>query len=72
MRPGAGVTLTGHTDAALLGGEDVATGDSVLLDRCESWMNLTARILRRFHPACRLVGLLLTGRKSFDEKLQNL
>lgn len=53
--------LSGHADAELLNGACVATGDSVILDRCDGWVNLTARTLRRFLPGCRLIDLSLPG-----------
>lgn len=55
-----GVTLTGRADGMLYGKENVATGDSAILDRCVSWVNLAARILRRL-PDCRLIDLSLPG-----------
>lgn len=51
--------LTDHADGMLLGRELVVTGDSAILDRCESWVNLTALILNRSLPGCPLVDLSL-------------
>ena len=51
--------LTDHADGMLLGRELVATGDSAILDRCESWVNLAALILNRSLPGCPLVDLSL-------------
>lgn len=55
--------LTDHADGMLFGRELVATGDSAILDRCESWVNLTARILGRSLPGYPLVDLSLPGER---------
>lgn len=46
MRVTAGVCLTGTADTELLAEQCVITSDSVVLDRCASWYNLNARIIR--------------------------
>ncbi len=55
----AEAVLSDHVDGMLLGREFVATGDSAILDRCVSWVNLTARILRRRMPGYPLIDLSL-------------
>lgn len=39
------VELVRNADAALAGQENIATGDSIVLDRCRSWVNLARDIL---------------------------
>lgn len=41
------VLLVPDADKALYGHERIVTGDSVLLDNCVSWFNLTERIIRQ-------------------------
>lgn len=46
-----------HTDGLLFDQENVATGDSVILDRCRSWFNLSRIILRDCLPDYPFVDL---------------
>lgn len=60
---GLSVSLVKNADFCLWGKENVATGDGVILDRCKSWVNLVARILRESLPDCVLVDLSDPGRE---------
>jgi hypothetical protein len=42
-------------------GHVVATSDSVILDRCQQWLNLTRHIIFERIPAARIVDLSTTG-----------
>ncbi len=47
--------LTPDVDAGLSRCGRVVTGDSVILDRCESWFNLASGIIGAFLPGAQVV-----------------
>lgn len=51
------VELTDNVDAFLDRKERIVSSDSVLLDRCASWLNLSAMIVRESIPAAWIVRL---------------
>ena len=58
----AKAVLSDHADGMLYGKHLVATGDSVILDRCGSWVNLVARILEDSSLSCHhVIDLSLPG-----------
>lgn len=55
------VLLVPNADAALWGRASVVTSDAIILDRCESWVNLAAQLIALHLPERRIVGLDCSG-----------
>jgi hypothetical protein len=49
--------LVQNTDRELFGKENVVSGDSVVLDRCQSWLNAAFEIISRENPERRFICL---------------
>lgn len=58
----AEVELVPNADAMLTGKERIVSSDSVLLDQCQSWLNLTAELVQKI-PQAWVVTLQETGLK---------
>jgi len=55
------VYLVPNADAELWGKENVVTSDSIILDRCHSWINLACEIIEAKLPKRRIVDLSVKG-----------
>ncbi|NYC94561.1 DUF5616 domain-containing protein [Clostridium acetobutylicum] len=51
------VDLVPNADAVLFELENVVTSDSIILDRCKSWVNLSKEIIERYIPTANLINL---------------